>query len=170
MSPAIFAFIACCDARVAAMYRRTNFNGMSTAPSMNRVCPSIRVVLDMTILHVAVPTLTQAARRLQQRGPADHRHLSPADGGIPGADGHACEPGRQSARSADGVAIVGFASALAAFTPNAPMLIAARMLPALGGSMIMPCVLGIIRRTFENETERAWRLACGERSGRPAPR
>lgn len=80
---------------------------------------------------------------------------------VPGADGHTCEPGRQSARSADGVAIVGFASALAAFTPNAPMLIGARMLPALGGSMIMPCVLGIIRRAFEDETERAWRLACG---------
>jgi DHA2 family multidrug resistance protein-like MFS transporter len=33
------------------------------------------------------------------------------------------------------------------------MLIGARVLLALGGSMIMPCVLGIIRRTFEDEGE-----------------
>ncbi|TWI44226.1 DHA2 family multidrug resistance protein-like MFS transporter [Pseudomonas duriflava] len=36
--------------------------------------------------------------------------------------------------------------------------IGTRVLLALGGSMIMPCVLGIIRRTFEDEDGRATAL------------
>lgn len=49
--------------------------------------------------------------------------------------------------------VFGFASLLAAFAQAPAMLISARVLLALGGSMIMPCVLGIIRRTFEDEGE-----------------
>src|SRR5690606_8739198 len=57
-----------------------------------------------------------------------------------------------------GLIVFAVASVLAAFAPNAAMLIAARVLLALGGSMIMPCVLGIIRRNFEDEGERAMAL------------
>lgn len=53
------------------------------------------------------------------------------------------------------------------------MLIGARVLLALGGAMIMPCVFGTIRRTFEEENERAIALgqwetvrAAGRFSGR----
>ena len=38
------------------------------------------------------------------------------------------------------------------------MLIGARVLLALGGAMIMPCVLGTISRTFEDQDERAMAL------------
>ncbi|TWI44565.1 DHA2 family multidrug resistance protein-like MFS transporter [Pseudomonas duriflava] len=58
-----------------------------------------------------------------------------------------------------GLAVFGFASLLAAFAPTPSMLIGARALLALGGSMIMPCVLGIIRRIFEDESERVMALA-----------
>lgn len=57
-----------------------------------------------------------------------------------------------------GLIVFGFASLLAAFVQTPAMLIGARVLLALGGSMIMPCVLGIIRRTFEDEGERAMAL------------
>jgi DHA2 family multidrug resistance protein-like MFS transporter len=57
-----------------------------------------------------------------------------------------------------GLVIFGVASAWAAFAQSAAMLIAARILLALGGSMIMPCVLGLIRKTFEDEGERAMAL------------
>ena len=54
--------------------------------------------------------------------------------------------------------IFGVSSLLAAFAPTPAMLIGARVLQALGGAMIMPCVLGTIRRTFEDQDERAMAL------------
>lgn len=112
------------------------------------------VVLDMTILHVAVPTLTQAlgASATQVLWIIDIYPLLMAGLLVP--MGTLADRVGNRRILLTGLAIFGLASALAAFAPNAPMLIAARMLLALGGSMIMPCVLGIIRRTFENETER----------------
>ncbi len=117
------------------------------------------VVLDMTILHVAVPSLTQAlgATSTQVLWIIDIYPLLMAGllvpmGTLADRIGNRCI-------LLSGLTIFGIASALAAFAPTAPMLIAARMLLALGGSMIMPCVLGIIRRTFEDETERG--LALG---------
>ncbi|MGL6327573.1 MFS transporter [Aeromonas rivipollensis] len=52
----------------------------------------------------------------------------------------------------------GVSSLLAAFAPTPAMLIGARVLLALGGAMIMPCVLGTISRTFEDQDERAMAL------------
>ena len=57
-----------------------------------------------------------------------------------------------------GLVIFGVSSLLAAFAPTPAMLIGARVLLALGGAMIMPCVLGTIRRTFEDQDERAMAL------------
>ncbi|MFB2351384.1 MFS transporter, partial [Priestia megaterium] len=48
-----------------------------------------------------------------------------------------------------GSAVFGLASLLAALSPTPAMLVGARALLALGGAMIMPSVLGIIRATFE---------------------
>lgn len=117
------------------------------------------VVLDMTILHVAVPTLTQAlaASNTQVLWIIDIYPLLMAGLLVP--------MGTQADRVGNrrillsGLAVFGLASGLAAFAPSAPMLIAARMLLALGGAMIMPCVLGVIRRTFEDPAERG--LALG---------
>ncbi|TQS73922.1 MFS transporter [Rhodobacteraceae bacterium] len=112
------------------------------------------VVLDMTILHVAVPTLTQAlgASNTQVLWIIDIYPLLMAGLLVPMGT-LADRVGNRRILLA-GLTIFGLASAMAAFAPNAPLLIATRMLLAVGGAMIMPCVLGIIRRTFEDETER----------------
>lgn len=117
------------------------------------------VVLDMTILHVAVPTLTQSlsASSTQVLWLIDIYPLLMAGLLVP--MGTLADRVGNRLILLTGLVIFGIASALAAFAPNAQMLIAARMLLALGGSMIMPCVLGIIRRTFEDDTERG--LALG---------
>lgn len=117
------------------------------------------VVLDMTILHVAVPTLTQAlaASNTQVLWIIDIYPLLMAGLLVP--MGTLADRVGNWPILLTGLTVFGLASALAAFAPSAPMLIAARMLLALGGAMIMPCVLGIIRRTFEDPAERG--LALG---------
>lgn len=117
------------------------------------------VVLDMTILHVAVPTLTQAlaASNTQVLWIIDIYPLLMAGLLVP--MGTLADRVGNRRILLSGLAVFGLASALAAFAPSAPMLIAARMLLALGGAMIMPCVLGVIRRTFEDPAERG--LALG---------
>ncbi|QDY71391.1 MFS transporter [Qingshengfaniella alkalisoli] len=117
------------------------------------------VVLDMTILHVAVPTLTQAleASNTQVLWIIDIYPLLMAGLLVP--MGTLADRVGNRRILLTGLTVFCLASALAAFAPNAPMLITARMLLALGGAMIMPCVLGIIRRTFEDEGERG--LALG---------
>lgn len=117
------------------------------------------VVLDMTILHVAVPKLTQAlnASNAQVLWVIDIYPLLMAGLLVP--MGTLADRVGNRRILLTGLAIFGVASALAAFSPNAPMLIASRMLLAIGGAMIMPCVLAIIRRTFEDDAERG--LALG---------
>lgn len=57
---------------------------------------------------------------------------------------------------------VGFAavSAVAAFTPDAALLIAARALMAVFGAMLMPATLSLIRNIFTNATERRTAIAA----------
>lgn len=116
------------------------------------------IVLDMTILHVAVPTLTQAlgATTTEVLWIIDIYPLLMAGLLVP--MGTLADRVGNRRILLGGLVIFAIASALAAFAPNAAMLIAARVLLALGGSMIMPCVLGIIRRNFEDEGERAMAL------------
>lgn len=116
------------------------------------------VVLDMTVLHVAVPTLTQSlnASANEVLWVIDIYPLLMAGLLVP--------MGTLADRIGNrkvlilGLCIFGVASVLAAFSQTAVMLIGSRVLLALGGAMIMPCVLGIIRRTFEDEGERAMAL------------
>ena len=116
------------------------------------------VVIDMTILHIAVPSLTQAlgATSTEVLWIIDVYPLLMAGLLVP--------MGTLADRLGNrrvllvGLLVFGLASLLAAFAQTPAMLIGARMLLALGGSMIMPCVLGIIRRTFEDERERAMAL------------
>ncbi|WP_245958004.1 MFS transporter [Marinomonas piezotolerans] len=117
------------------------------------------VVLDMTILHVAVPRLTQAlgATNNQVLWVIDIYPLLMAGLLVP--MGTLADKVGNRRILLIGLLIFGVASAATAFAPTAQMLIGARVMLALGGSMIMPCVLGIIRRTFEDEKERG--LALG---------
>ncbi|HWJ88924.1 MAG TPA: MFS transporter [Pelagibacterium sp.] len=113
------------------------------------------VVIDMTVLHVAIPTLTQAlgATSTQMLWIIDIYPLLMAGFLVPMGT-LADRIGHRKLLLA-GLVIFGIASTLAAFAPTAPVLIAARVLLALGGAMIVPCVLGIIRRNFEDDKERA---------------
>ena len=116
------------------------------------------VVLDMTILHVAVPRLTQAlnASATEVLWIIDIYPLLMAGLLVP--------MGTLSDRVGNrkilmtGLIVFATASACAAFAQNAAQLIAARVVLALGGSMIMPCVLGLIRKTFDDPGERAMAL------------
>lgn len=116
------------------------------------------VVLDMTILHVAVPSLTQAlnASATEVLWIIDIYPLLMAGLLVP--------MGTLSDRVGNrrilmtGLIIFAVASACAAFAQTAAQLIAARVVLALGGSMILPCVLGLIRKTFDDSNERAMAL------------
>jgi len=116
------------------------------------------VVIDMTILHIAVPSLTLAlgASATEVLWIIDIYPLLMAGLLVP--------MGTLADRIGNrrvlliGLVVFGIASLLAAFAPTPALLIGARVLLALGGSMIMPCVLGIIRRTFEDDDERAMAL------------
>lgn len=116
------------------------------------------VVIDMTILHIAVPSLTLAlgASATQVLWIIDIYPLLMAGLLVP--MGTLADRIGNRRVLLTGLVVFGIASLLAAFAPTPALLIAARVLLALGGSMIMPCVLGIIRRTFEDEDERAMAL------------
>lgn len=121
------------------------------------------VALDMTILHVAVPTLTQAlgASSTQVLWIIDIYPLLMAGLLVP--MGTLADRIGNRRLLLTGLVIFGVSSLLAAFAPTPAMLIGARVLLALGGAMIMPCVLGSIRRTFEDQDEPPWRWASGTR-------
>lgn len=118
----------------------------------------LSVVIDMTILHIAVPSLTLAleASSTEVLWIIDVYPLLMAGLLVP--------MGTLADRLGNrrvlliGLVVFGTASLLAAYSQTPAMLIGARMLLALGGSMIMPCVLGIVRRTFEDDRERAMAL------------
>lgn len=113
------------------------------------------IVIDMTVLHVVVPTLTQSlgASSTEVLWIIDIYPLLMAGLLVP--MGTLADRLGNRKILLSGLAIFGIASVAAAFSQNAPMLIGARILLAFGGSMIVPCVLGIIRRTFEDDGERA---------------
>ncbi|WP_210183555.1 MFS transporter [Hoeflea olei] len=116
------------------------------------------VVLDMTILHVAIPTLTQAlnASGTQVLWIIDIYPLVMAGLLVP--MGTLADRVGNRRILLVGLIIFALASVAAAFAQSPAMLIAARLLLAVGGAMIMPCVLGLIRKTFEDESERAMAL------------
>lgn len=113
------------------------------------------VVIDMTVLHVAVPTLTQSlgASSTEVLWIMDIYPLLMAGLLVPMGT-LADRIGHRKVLLV-GLIVFGIASIFSAFSYSASMLIGARALLALGGAMIMPCVLGIIRKTFEDGDERA---------------
>ncbi|WP_165395084.1 MFS transporter [Thiomicrorhabdus indica] len=117
------------------------------------------VVLDMTILYVAVPKLTQelSASNNEVLWIIDIYPLLMAGLLVP--MGTLADKVGNRRILLIGLVIFGVASVATAFSPTAQILIGARIMLALGGAMIMPCVLGIIRRTFEDDKERG--LALG---------
>ncbi|WP_030302499.1 MFS transporter, partial [Streptomyces katrae] len=119
----------------------------------------VLVALDATILHVAVPSVTEDLRpgSIELLWIVDAYPLVCAALLILfGTLGD--RVGRRRILLL-GYGLFGAASALAALADNAQVLIAARALLGVGGAMIMPATLSILRQVFPDRRERA--LAIG---------
>ncbi|MEV4439002.1 MFS transporter [Streptomyces sp. NPDC049577] len=124
------------------------------------LCISLLLVaVDATVLHVAVPAVTEDLRpgAIQLLWIVDVYPLVCASLLILfGTLGD--RVGRRRVLLL-GYGLFGLASALAAFAPAPEILIAARALLGAGGAMIMPATLSILRQVFPDRRERA--LAIG---------
>ncbi|WMT91212.1 MFS transporter [Pelagibacterium sp. H642] len=114
----------------------------------------IPVVIDMTILHIAVPSLTLAlgATGTEILWIIDIYPLVMAGLLVP--MGTLADRIGHRRMLLTGLAVFLVASATAAFAPSAAALIGARVFLAIGAAMIMPNILAIIRQSFEDEKER----------------
>ncbi|WP_329387311.1 MFS transporter [Streptomyces sp. NBC_01351] len=119
----------------------------------------VLVALDATILHVAVPSVTEDLRP----GPIELLWIVDAYPLVCAAllilfGTLGDRVGRRRVLLL-GYGLFGVASAIAAFADSAQVLIAARALLGIGGAMIMPATLSILRQVFPDRRERA--LAIG---------
>lgn len=118
----------------------------------------VPVVVDMTILHIAIPSLTVAleASGNQVLWIIDIYPLVMAGLLVP--MGTLADRVGYRQMLLLGLGIFTIASIAAAFSPSAPVLIAARAALGIGSSMIMPCVLALVRQVFDDDAERATAL------------
>lgn len=116
------------------------------------------VVVDMTILHIAVPSLTLAlnASGNEVLWIIDIYPLVMAGLLVP--MGTLSDRIGYRKMLLGGLTVFTLASVAAAFSPTAVTLIVARAALGIGSAMIMPCVLALIRQSFEDEGERATAL------------
>ncbi|MDO0928401.1 MFS transporter [Streptomyces sp. TG1A-8] len=140
--------------------RRAAGAGASRWAVLVVLCVSLLLVaLDATVLHVAVPAVTEDLRpgAVELLWIVDVYPLVCASLLILfGTLGD--RVGRRRVLLL-GYALFGVASAAAAFAPSARTLILARALLGAGGAMIMPATLSILRQVFPDRRERA--LAIG---------
>lgn len=117
------------------------------------------IVVDMTVLHTALPTLTRelGASASDKLWIVNAYSLVVA-GLLPGCGTLGDRIGHKT-MFVTGLALFGVASLVAAFAPSAQVLIGARALLAVGAATMMPATLSIIRLTFTDEKECA--LAIG---------
>ncbi|NBE53081.1 MFS transporter [Streptomyces boluensis] len=124
------------------------------------LCVSLAIVaIDSTVLHVAVPAVTEDLKPggIQLLWIVDSYPLVCASLLILfGTLGD--RVGRRKVLLL-GYGLFGFASAMAALAHEPKTLIAARVLLGVGGAMIMPATLSIVRQVFPDRRERA--LAIG---------
>jgi len=117
------------------------------------------IVIDMTVLYTALPSLTYAlsASAAEKLWIVNAYPLVVA-GLLPGLGTLGDRLGHKRMFMA-GLLVFGLASLGAAFAPSPALLIAARVVLAVGAAMMMPATLSLIRLTFTDEKERA--LAIG---------
>ncbi|WP_413756522.1 MFS transporter [Streptomyces sp. MMBL 11-3] len=144
----------------AARRRRETGAGANRWVVLVVLCVSLLLVaVDATVLHVAVPAVTEdlTPGAMELLWIVDVYPLVCASLLILfGTLGD--RVGRRRVLLL-GYALFGVASALAAFAGSAEVLIAARALLGVGGAMIMPATLSILRQVFPDRRERA--LAIG---------
>ncbi|MGW0577298.1 MFS transporter [Streptomyces sp. NPDC002920] len=144
----------------AGLRRRAAGAGANRWVVLVVLCVSLLLVaVDATVLHVAVPAVTEDLRpgAIELLWIVDTYPLVCASLLILfGTLGD--RVGRRRVLLL-GYALFGVASALAAFAPSAQLLILARALLGVGGAMIMPATLSILRQVFPDRRERA--LAIG---------
>ena len=116
------------------------------------------IVIDMTVLYTALPRLTHdlAASASEKLWIINAYPLVVA-GLLPGVGSLGDRLGHKRMFTA-GLVVFGLASLAAAYAPSAEVLIAARVLLAVGAAMMMPATLSIIRLTFEDENERSFAI------------
>lgn len=119
------------------------------------ICAALMVVvIDVTVLHVAAPAITGDLdpTALQLLWIIDVYPLVAAPLLI--ASGVLGDRFGRKRLLVAGMAVFGLASLAATFAPDAPSLIAARALLGVGGAMIMPPTMSIIRDIFRDREER----------------
>lgn len=124
------------------------------------------LAIDGTVLYLAVPSLTRdlAPTATQILWIGDIYSLAIA--GLLVAMGTLADRVGRKRLLLIGSTAFGAASALAAFSPNAETLIAARLLLGIAGATIMPSTLSLIRTLFPDAKERSraiavWSAAAG---------
>lgn len=124
------------------------------------VCAAVLVVvIDVTVLHIAVPAMSEELKPsavgllwIIDVYPLVVAPLLIASGAL------GDRIGRKRVLLI-GLVIFGAASALAAFAPTPAVLIGARAIMGVGGALILPSTMAIIRNVFEDRDER--RTAVG---------
>ena len=116
--------------------------------------PVILTSMDITILHIAIPTITQ------ELTPSPSQTLWILDSygfflaGLLIVMGNIGDRIGRRRLLLMGAAVFGAASVLAAFAPSAGVLIVARALMGVGGATLMPSTLSLIRSMFTDPAER----------------
>ena len=117
------------------------------------------IVVDMTVLHTALPTLTrELGASASQKLWIINTYSLVVAGLLPGCGTLADKIGHKR-MLVIGLCLFGVASLAAAYAPSPVALIGARALLAVGAASMMPATLSIIRLTFTDERECA--LAIG---------
>ncbi|MGE0065726.1 MAG: MFS transporter [Solirubrobacterales bacterium] len=124
------------------------------------ICAAVLVVvIDVTVLHVAAPAMTEdlqpssvALLWIIDVYPLVVAPLLVASGALGDRFG-------RKRLLLTGLVVFGFASVLAAFAWSPAVLIGARAVMGVGGAMILPATMSIVRNVFEDRDER--RTAVG---------
>jgi DHA2 family multidrug resistance protein-like MFS transporter len=119
------------------------------------VCAALSVVvIDVTVLHVAAPSITEDLQPsaigllwIIDVYPLVVAPLLVATGTLGDRIG-------RKRMLLYGMVVFGIASAISAFAPTTGVLIAARALMGVGGAMITPSTMSIVRDVFEDREER----------------
>lgn len=132
------------------MYHRNRWLVLAIASSA-----LLLITIDMTVLYTALPTLTKdlnasASEKLW----IINAYALVVAGLLPGS-GSAGDRFGPKVMLLFGLVVFGTASLVAAFAPSPAILIAGRVLLALGAASMMPATLAIIRHVFEDERERS---------------